>query len=208
MKPLPLVLFASLVAAPALAEDARQLGAHEHGVGQLNIAFDGLQIAMELRAPGADIVGFEYAATSADDLAAIDTAVATLARPLELFALPPDAGCSVVQATAELEGSDAIPDDHAEDEHAHDEHAEDQHSDDEHAGHDDDDAASSAGHAEFHAQYLLTCADTAAVTNMAFNYFTTFGNAQELEVQVISDTAARAFEVLRASPTLDLRDLF
>lgn len=199
MKPLPFVLFASLVAAPVLAEDTRQLGAHEHGVGQLNIAFDGMQIAMELRAPGADIVGFEYAATSADDLAAIDAAVATLARPLELFALPPDAGCSVLQASADLEGSDAIPDEHAEDDHAEDEHADHD---------DDDDHASSAGHAEFHAQYLLTCADTAAVAEITFSYFASFENAQELEVQVITDTAAQAFEVARASPTIDLSDMF
>ena len=43
-----LSLFALIAAFPAVAEETRQLDAHEHGVGQLNIAFDGQQIAMEL----------------------------------------------------------------------------------------------------------------------------------------------------------------
>jgi len=54
---------------------------------------------MELHAPGADIVGFEYSAETAQDRAKVDAAVAMLARPLDLFALPEAAGCSVAQAS-------------------------------------------------------------------------------------------------------------
>ena len=38
------------------AGEKRDLSAHEHGVGKLNIAFEKGEIAMELEAPGADIV--------------------------------------------------------------------------------------------------------------------------------------------------------
>ena len=99
--PLPIIL--ALVAAPALAEETRQLDAHEHGVGELNIALDGSTVVMELHAPGADIVGFEYEAESAEDRAAIDAAIATLSRPLDLFVLPAAAECSVTEASVELE---------------------------------------------------------------------------------------------------------
>lgn len=230
MKFLHFLALSATISTPALAQQSRQLDAHEHGVGQLNIAFDGGQVAMELHAPGADIVGFEYAAESAEDRAAVDAAVATLARPLDLFLLPEAAGCSVVQASAELESEDAHEDhdeehghdDHDEDhieEHAADdhekEHADDDHDDDHGEGHghddhdDDHDAhANEAGHTEFHAEYLLTCADPTAVSEITFAYFEIFPNALEVEVQVLSADGAKSFEVERNAPELDLRGMF
>jgi ABC-type Zn2+ transport system substrate-binding protein/surface adhesin len=168
---------------------------------------------MELHAPGADIVGFEYGATSAEDRAAVDAAVATLARPLDLFVLPDVAACTVVQASAELDAGESEDDDHAahsDEDHGHEEHANKDNGHDDHGddhGHDED-HAEAAGHTEFHAAYLLTCAKTDAVSEIGFAYFETFPNAQELEVQVITDTGAQAFEVTRDAPSLDLRTLF
>lgn len=203
-----LLLILAVNAAPALAEDTRQLDAHEHGVGALNIAMDGTTVAMEFHAPGADIVGFEYAAESEADRAAVDAAVATLARPLDLFVLPAAAACSVTQASAELESMHADEHDehHDHDKHKdHDDHAE--HSDHEkHSDHEEH--AEEAGHTEFHAEYTLTCADPAALTDITFAYFGTFENARELEVQIIAGSGAQAFEVERDAPTLDLRSLF
>jgi hypothetical protein len=189
---LPLLL--ALAATPAVADDTRQLGSHEHGVGTLNIAFDGGTVAMEFRAPGADIVGFEHAAESAEDRAAIDSAVATLARPLALFTLPDAAQCSVTEARAALEGADE--DDHAS-KGEHDKH-----------DHDHGHAAEDGGHSEFHAEYLLTCADPGAVTRIDFGYFASFPDARELQVQIVTGTGAQALTVLRDAPELDLRGMF
>ena len=205
MKLFPLFALTAVVATPALAQEARQLNAHEHGVGQLDIAFDGDQIAMELHAPGADIVGFEYGAESAEDRAAVDAAVAAVAKPLDLFVLTEAAGCSIVNASAGLESEeehDAHDDDH-DDDHAADEDSHDDHADEGHEDHADE-----ADHTEFHAEYLLTCADPSAVTDITFAYFDAFPNALEVEVQVISDTGAMSFEVERDAPTLDLRGMF
>ena len=206
---LPIAL--TLLASPTLADETRELGAHEHGVGELNIAFDGGQVAIELHAPGADIVGFEYDATSAEDRAAIDAAVATLARPLELFVLPAAAECSVTQASAELESEHE--EEHAEghDAHDHDEHEEhaeaaDDHDHGEHEEHAEahEEHADEESHSEFHAEYLLTCGNPGALSEITFAYFDTFPNALELEVQVVSPTGATAFEVERDDPVLDL----
>ena len=205
MKLFPLFALTAVVATPAFAQEARQLNAHEHGVGQLDIAFDGDQIAMELHAPGADIVGFEYGAESAEDRAAVDAAVAALAKPLDLFVLTEAAGCSIVNASAGLESEeehDAHDDDH-DDDHAADEGSHDDHADEGHENEPDE-----ADHTEFHAEYLLTCADPSAVTDITFAYFDAFPNALEVEVQVISDTGATSFEVERDAPTLDLRGMF
>lgn len=203
-------LFAAL---PAFADGTRQLDAHEHGVGALNIAVDGRTVAMEFEAPGADIVGFEHPATNADDRAAIDAAVSALAAPLDLFVLPTSAGCSVTRASASLldghddhEEHDAHEDHHDdhdhEDDHAHDKHHDEQH-DDEHAEH-----AEEGEHTEFHAEYMLDCAHPIELTQITFAYFDRFENAREVDVQVVTGSGAQAFEVDRAAPVLDLRSLF
>ncbi len=199
---IPLCL--TLLATPAFAHESREMGAHEHGVGELNIAVEGDTVAIELRAPGADIVGFEYVAESAGDRAAIDAAVATLAKPLDLFVLPAAAECSVIQASAELE-SDGAHEGHNHEEHAE-AHDQDEHGHDDHAH--DEHAAPEAGHSEFHAEYVLTCGNPGALSEITFAYFDTFENARELEVQIVTASGAQAFEVERDDPTLDLRGMF
>ena len=200
----------ALLASPAFAEGSREQGAHEHGLGALNIAVDGSTIAMEFHAPGADIVGFEYAAETAEDRAAIDAAVATLAKPLDLFVFPAAAECSVTKASAGLE---LESEDHAE--HGHDDHDEhDEHDDhakeDAHADHDDhsDHADAEQGHTEFHAEYVLTCGNPDAINQIEFAYFAAFENALELDVQILNSSGAQAFEVPRDAPVLDLRGMF
>ena len=192
---LPVIL--AVAATAAAAEDNRELGAHEHGVGTLNIAFEGTTVAMEFVAPGADIVGFEFVAESEIDRATVDAAVAALARPLELFRLPVDAACSVTQASAELE----LEDDH-------DDHGEEHAEAEDHDDHDHEEHAAEASHTEFHATYTLNCAEPAAITEITFAYFDTFPNALEIDVQVLTAAGAQAFEVARDAPTLSLVGAF
>ncbi len=207
-------LISLLAAVPAFAQENRQLDAHEHGVGTLNIAIEGTTVAMAFEAPGADIVGFEYAAESDADLAAIDAAIAQLGDPLDLFVMPDAAGCVVMDARAELESDDDHGDhgDHEDhDEHEdHDDHEDhDEHEDhgeadhDEH-DHDDHAEADGAGHTEFHAEYLLTCDAPDALSDITFAYFDVFPNALEVEVQIVTTSGAQAFEVERDMPVLDL----
>ena len=92
-------------------------------------------------------------------------------------------------------GSHAPPDGHDHAAHKHDDH-------------DHGAAAQEAGHSEFHAEYVLTCADPAQATLVTFAYFDAFPNAQELEVQLITDRGATAAKVTKDAPVLDLRELF
>ena len=173
---LPAALLTLGVSTPLAADGQRQLDAHRHGTGTLNIAIDGETVLMEFEAPGADLVGFEYAPRTEAEHDAVAAARAALATPLTLFVLPDAAGC--VLADASVEG---------EDEAAHDDH------DDDHAEHSD-----------FGAAYTLTCADPAALDTISFAYFEAFPNAEEVEVQVISETGATAYEVTRDAPDLAL----
>jgi len=180
------VFFNAVVSSSAaFAEETRQLDSHEHGVGELNIAVDGSTVAIELHAPGADIVGFEYVAKSFDDRLTVKKALKSLSHPLELFLLPDPAECRVTEAEAHLE-TEGVHDDHAD----HDDHAE------------------GPVHSEFHATYTLVCNNLSALTEITFAYFDAFENALELEVQLLTASGAQAFEVKRTNPTLDLRGMF
>jgi len=203
MKLSSLLALSTLAALPALAQETRQLDSHEHGVGQLDIAIDGSQVAMELHAPGADIVGFEYGAESDGDIAKVDAALMILAQPLDLFVVPDAAQCIVVDARAELESED----EHDDHEDGDEDHGDEDHAEDGHDDHEGEDHVEEAGHTEFHAEYLLECGDITALSEISFAYFTAFPNALEVEVQVISDQGATALEVERDAPMLDLSNL-
>ena len=202
----PIIVVNAIVATAVIGEEARQLDAHEHGIGHLNIAFEDQKIAMQLHAPGADIVGFEYKAESSEDLASIDFALKMLARPLELFVIPNAAGCDILSARAALESGEN-QNNGGEDHEDHEDH-EDQHTEDHGQDKNDEDNSNKEGHTEFHGEYLLTCTDPSAVTEIAFDYFSVFINALKVEVQIISDSGSASFEVKRDAPTLDLGEIF
>lgn len=215
-------VLALIAASPVVAEGARELSAHEHGVGALNIAVAGSEILIELQAPGADIVGFEHAATSEADQAAIAAALEVLGDLSNVIALPEGAGCSVTSAEAELHGEEADEDHDAHEGHddhdahkdhddhkEHDHDAHDDHKDhDDHDDHHEDHAEEDGGHSEFEASYRLTCTAPDQIEALGLPYFTQFENALELEVQIVSDAGAQAFEVPRGAPALDVKGLF
>ena len=193
------LVIALMVPSSLLGQETRELGAHEHGHSALNIAIEGTQVAMELEAPGVDIVGFEYEAETAEDLAKLDAAIAELSKPLALFVLSDAAGCTVVSSNA------GLIDEHHNDAEKHAEHEHEAEGED-HA-HDDHAEKDGAGHTEFHAEYLLDCADPSALDGIDFVFFDVFPNAQEVVVQMISGKGSQGFEVKRAAPVLDLSGL-
>ncbi|MPY70506.1 MAG: DUF2796 domain-containing protein [Alphaproteobacteria bacterium] len=102
---LALVGLALLAPCPLAAQEPqRHTGPHEHGHGAINLAIEGNRMLVELRAPGADIVGFEHPARSGEEKAAVAKAEALLRAPLGLIALPAEAGCRVETATVAVTG--------------------------------------------------------------------------------------------------------
>lgn len=200
MKTLTSIIF-FIIASPVFSEDARQLNAHEHGIGALNIAIEAPLVVMEFHAPGADIVGFEYAAKSDADLAAISAALKTLEAPLDLFVLPKAARCAVQAVQVELE-SDADHGANEEDHQGHDDKHDHKHED--HDDHDEQKHAASSGHTEFHAEYSLICSNIEALTQIDFAYFEVFPNSKQVALQLISQSGARAFDIKSGAPRLDL----
>lgn len=183
--------------APA-AESHRQLGAHVHGQGKLNIAVEGGKLEMEFEVPAADIVGFEHAAGTSEQRAALSKANAELSKPLGLFRMPPAAGCSVVNVEVKFETEG---DQHSKD---HDHEKDHGHEAAKSAATKDKGGADHAGHAEFHATYRLACTAPAALATITFDYFKVFGGAQALEVNLISPKGQMRYQVTRGKPSIGL----
>ena len=185
-----------LSAAQGAAETERQLGPHQHGHGTLNLAVEGQTVQMELEVPGADIVGFEHKAETAEDRAKIEAAEKTLAQPLALFVLPGEAGCKVTAAKVSIVGeTESDHDAHELDHHDHTEA--DEHEAEEHE----------AEHSEFHGEYALSCSNVAAITAISFPYFEVFPNSAELAVTLITEKGQKAFEVNREHAVIDIRGM-
>ena len=179
----------ALVSAVRAADEHRELGAHVHGHGTLNIAVEDKRVAMELEVPGMDLVGFEHEAETKEQKAAIERAKAKLAKPLALFKLPASASCSISEVKVALEGAA----EHNDGDEDHTEHAD--------GDHDGDERGS---HTEFHVAYALDCAKPANLTSIAFDFFTTFPRANGLTVNVITAKAQNTYEVSRDKPEFDL----
>lgn len=221
---LPLAVLAST---PVMAQETRQMDAHEHGVSILEVAIEGGRLQMDLHAPGADIVGFEYAAKSDAEKDAIEASILAFTRPADMFKPDAAAECRVAEILTHLHGHEHDEDhedeghhgDHEHEEHAeghdHDKHDHDEHADHEHAheegehdehaeGHDHDHEAEGAVHSEFHARMIYDCAHPEKLTMLDLPFFAAFPNAQELEIMLATDHGATVIEVPRDQTSVSL----
>ncbi len=198
-----IIVAAAVAAQPARAEEEhRELGPHEHGHGTLNIAVEAKRVSMELEVPGMDIVGFEHAAESKTDKAAVETATGTLSDPLKLFKVPAAAGCKVAEANVKIEAEHEH--EHEDGDHDHDAKGEGKDADHAKEEKEDHDHEEHEGHNEFHVTYALDCQKPESLTSIAFDYFKSFAGAQALTVNVVTAKAQNKYEVTRDKATLDL----
>ncbi|WP_127075536.1 DUF2796 domain-containing protein [Rhodomicrobium lacus] len=199
LKTIPLAALLSACALTASqAEEHRQLGAHVHGHGKLNIALEKNVLSIELEAPGADIVGFEHEAATEEDKAKLEKAKDRLEKGLELFTPPAAAGCkqSLVAVNLKAEHEEEGGEEH--EKHEHDKHADAKDDDHDHEG-------GEHHHSEFHVEYSFQCSAPDKITSLTFGYFKHFPNAQELDVSVITPKGQSSYEVTKDKPKLELK---
>ncbi|MGR5559043.1 zinc uptake protein ZrgA [Vibrio fortis] len=217
MKPSILaVVIGMTVSATAIAEDHfRSHDAHVHGEVEVNIAQDGQELLVEVTAPGADVVGFEHAPQTPEQIAALEKATALLNQPSKLFAFE-GADCtleykSVTHTLGEddHEGHDHDKHDHHDheghdhdkhDHHDHEGHDHDKHDHDDHEGHDHDkhdhhdheghdhDHAA-GGHGEFTIEYHYQCSNVAKLDTVETQWFSNFANTESITVNLLTDRA-------------------
>jgi len=103
MKFAPVLALSMVLASSAIAQEHhRQLGAHKHGRGFLNVAIEGNRVSIEFQAPGSDIARSETKPNTPERKAAVESAIAMLEKPMELFRFPSEARCEVTSASATM----------------------------------------------------------------------------------------------------------
>ena len=176
--------FALLPLAVAHADDDHDhehasLGAHEHGVGSLDVALDGQTLELDLDGPAMNLVGFEHIATTDADKAKVAAAQAQLSNPLVLFSLPKAADCSVEAQDLQSPLFEAAP---------------------EEAG---GVAKGEHHHSDIEAHYAFTCSKPEALKTLDLTqFFKTFPGTQKIKVQLIGANGQQGVEVTPKAPTL------
>lgn len=163
----------------ANASEVRQHGAHEHGVGKINIVLDGQDLVMELFSPAINIVGFEHKPTNEQQEQKIQKSTDLLKSWEKMFVISPQAQCTLHEIHVD---NDMLTEAH----HPHHEHAE-EHMNSQH----EDEIV----HSEFKATYHLKCEapnDIKTLNVMLFSYFPGF---EELEVQLLTPKHQTAIEL-------------
>ncbi len=151
---------------------------HRHGEGYLSIEIDGSELALSLKVPSVNIVGFERNAETDDERAAIAAAISDLSNPLELFVLPIDAGCAAMSANVARVG-DAFGQESTGDDEIH---------------------------TEFQAEYSVQCQNVAGVNMVEFAFFDRFPDTRSFRVKVVSQGGMRIQEVKPQQPVLDISE--
>ena len=138
-------------------------GAHEHGAAELLLSSEGKDVQITFNAPGQSLVGFETAAVTAEQKAAVERVEAILMAPNDLFVLEGNS-CELIDASIDVSSKMGVGNapsqpkeqaDHAEEHADHAEHAAEhaehfeEHADD-HNNHDEDHASASDNHAHEH----------------------------------------------------------
>jgi len=167
-----------------------QQDSHQHGVAELNLVLDQDVLMIEFESPAANIVGFEYEATTAAEIAAISAAIIKLKNPQNLVSLPANAGCKPQESQVELHSGS---EDEHEDEHGHAEHDE---------GHEEQLAT---GHSEFHATYAFTCTQADRLSDIPLLFFKQFPALEEIHLQAITPWGQTGDEVNAKDPVIRLK---
>ena len=99
------IAFVAISASHASDRDGkrREAGAHQHGHSRISIAIENSMLQLEFEAPANDIVGFEYAAKSAEEKQAVAKATEKLKEATAIFDLPNAAQCRAAKVTSEFE---------------------------------------------------------------------------------------------------------
>jgi hypothetical protein len=178
--------------ASAEEHEHRQLGTHEHGVGQLNVALEKEELYIEFISPAMNLVGFEYAPNNPKEEQAVQHASKTLQDGSSVFTLPSEAQCQLAKAEVE---TDIGGEDHHENEHRGEK---EKHQGEKHA-HQDEGEHEEEVHSEFHVSYAFRCANPEALTHIDVNLFTLFPGTEELEAQLITETGQTSANLTASS---------
>lgn len=176
------VLFGHSVLTLAPAKAATD-SPHQHGAGALNVVVDGSDLALEVRLPAIDIVGFEHEPRNEEQTAQVEKALASFIDGRTWFEPSSSAACILETAHASMVGrsvefkpgpsegksSHESKHDHERERHQH----EDKHGDED-------------LHSDFEGDLEFHCDSPRELNQLKVLLFTVFPGVKALDVQVVT----------------------
>ena len=173
------------------ASSVRSAQSHTHGDASLAMVLENAVITVELDTPLYNLLGFEHAAETAAQKAAVEKAETILSKGGPLFVFNSEAGCTIAAQTILVELEVDGHDDHEEGDHEEDGHHDDEHHDDDHDGeHEDEDT-----HKDANLQYKYTCSRPKALEHVTVNLFKHFENLTELDLVYLGPNTQKQVEI-------------
>ena len=163
------------------ASSVRSAQSHTHGDASLAMVLENAVITVELDTPLYNLLGFEHAAETAAQKAAVEKAETILSKGGPLFVFNSEAGCTIAAQTISVELDVDGHDDHEEEGH------DDEHHDDEH---DDEDT-----HKDANLQYEYRCSRSKALEHVTVNLFKHFENLTELDLVYLGPNTQKQVEI-------------
>jgi hypothetical protein len=169
------------------------LEAHIHGEAKLNIVFEGPELLIELKSPSYNLVGFEHAPKTKNQLELVENTISLLKNFKNVADTSTEANCKIADASVSTSMRGIHEDEHHEDEHHEDEHHEDEHQ-----------HSAKEIHSEFSATYSLRCDKPENLKSIQLELFSTFELMEEIAVQMIIQGKQGFAELNPDNPNLKL----
>lgn len=189
---LPLMLVASSLSFADThnhEHEQAQLGSHVHGMAQLDVVQEGSMLLASLKAPAADLVGFEHVAHEEEQINQVYDLVGRMNLPDTFWNLPEAAGCEAEEIHVEHHL--------LEDEQDHDHDHDHDHNDEQ-----DHDAA----HSDVIVDYYYHCEQPEQLEQIRVNLFNTYPSLLELQVQLITPAGQQGMTLNAGQNILRLKE--
>ncbi|MDB3926296.1 DUF2796 domain-containing protein [Porticoccaceae bacterium] len=198
-------------------KSVESLDAHVHGLSELTIAMDAKTIELQLISPAMNLVGFEYKASSKQDIAAVKQAELLLEQQDSLFLI---AGGDCEHLSTSIDSDGLLQAGAHEDQEKHDDHHDhEKHDDhDDHEKHDDHDDHDNHGkhedhsehdqgetHSEMVASYSFTCKDTSKLSSIKVALFAFFPGIHKVNTLWVTPSKQGSSMLSAKNSTINLK---
>lgn len=182
-----IVCFSINISANEEDHEHRHHEAHVHGEAELNLLIDGTTIAIELKSPALNVLGFEHEPKTDKEKEVVKQANKKLSNYKNIISIA-GLSCQVVESEIESPyGSE-----HEEGHHEHDHHDEDHHSE-------DDD------HGDYYLSYSLRCENTNKLKTIEVKVFDNFQGFETIEATWINQTDLGSAELSTENKIINLK---
>ena len=178
------------------AGEVRHAGSHTHGDANLAMVLEGANLVIELETPLYNLTGFEHEPETAEQIAVVKAAEATLMEPDKLFNFNELAKCTPARNDWNVHLGEGDPDDDEDDNAEDSEH---------HGEHDTDNHDGDEVHQDIIIAYAFECDDPAKLSEVDIALFEAFPNMTDLEFVYLGPDTQRLFTLDQTKTKINLR---